>query len=106
MIIAFFVFVQINTSRFSQAADLVSSASGLACAHECGPGYECRFGVCQRKECTQDCNDIPKQQLCGSNGVTYDNMCEFEKARCELEQNIHKLYDGICKLMEYKHMYV
>lgn len=87
----------INTFRLSQAvSDLVSSASGLTCIHECGPGYECKYGLCQRKQCTQDCKDAPKQQLCGSNGVTYNNPCEMEKARCVEALDITKLYDGVC----------
>ena len=100
----FFAFVQINTFRLSQAvSDLVSSASGLTCIHECGPGYECKYGLCQRRQCTQDCKDAPKQQLCGSNGVTYNSLCEMEKARCVEALDITKLYDGVCKLMEWMH---
>lgn len=93
--------MQINTFRLSEAVDLVSSASGLTCIHECGPGFECKFGLCKRIECTQDCKDVAKSQLCGSNGVTYNNVCELEKARCELTMNITKLYDGVCKLLMY-----
>ena len=67
---------------------------------ECGAGYECKLGICRRKQCTQDCSGVPKQQLCGSNGVTYKNMCELDKAKCELAREINKVYDGICKLMD------
>ena len=87
-----------STFRLVETVDLVSSASGLTCVHECSPGFECKFGMCQRIQCNQDCKDVAKNQLCGSNGVTYDNMCELEKARCELTQNIiEKEYDGVCK---------
>ena len=89
--------MQINTFRLIEAADLVSSASGLMCPHDCSPGFECKSGACQRIQCNQDCKDEAKNQLCGSNGVTYNNMCELEKARCELTQNIEKEYDGVCK---------
>ena len=82
-----------------QAVDLVTSATNLTCPHECEPGSECRFGVCRLVQCTQNCSTVPTQRLCGSNGVTYNNMCELEKARCELRQNIEKLYNGICKLI-------
>ena len=104
--IFFFAFVQINTFRFSQAVDLVASASGFTCVPECGPGFECKLGICKRKQCTQDCSGVAKQQLCGSNGITYNNMCELEKAKCELAREINKVYDGICKLMEYIRMHV
>ena len=96
--------MQINTFRLSEAVNLASSASGLACPHECEPGFECKNGVCQRMQCNQDCKDEPKSQLCGSNGVTYDNMCELEKERCELVHGVQKLYDGACKLCYNVHL--
>lgn len=33
--------------------------------------------------CIKDCSDVPTSQLCGSNGKTYENMCQFENAKCE-----------------------
>ena len=90
--------MQINTFRLSQAVDLISSASGYTCLPECGPGFECKLGLCKRKQCNQDCNDVPKQLLCAENGVTYNNTCELEKVKCELAQEIDIIYNGTCKL--------
>ena len=37
--------------------------------------------------------------MCGSNGVTYSNQCELEKAKCELMQDISLEHTGACEQM-------
>ena len=39
--------------------------------------------------------------VCGSDGVTYDNTCELQKASCEQEKHIKVMMNGSCGEMEY-----
>ena len=66
------------------------------CTPACGVGYECELGWCQRQQCSTNCSDVAMQLVCGSNGVTYNNMCELERARCELAYDIKVYYTGAC----------
>lgn len=80
------------------AESLIPPVDNIPCLHECPPGYECRYGICKPQDCTQleDCSSEPVELVCASNGVTYNNLCEVERARCELRQDIKYLYDGTC----------
>ncbi|XP_056008873.1 LOW QUALITY PROTEIN: agrin-like [Ostrea edulis] len=68
-------------------------------AHDgpCGDGHEsCRTKLCgQNQRCVEEnghvlcinnpckvCQGEPFNPVCGSNGVSYNNMCELEKANC------------------------
>ena len=53
-------------------------------------------GLCTRQQCSRDCSGEERQVVCGSNGVTYNNPCELEKARCELRQDISVYKKGPC----------
>ncbi|XP_023932250.1 agrin-like isoform X3 [Lingula anatina] len=50
-------------------------------------------GVCTCKTCPDD--DKP---VCGSNGITYPNLCKLEKENCELKRSVkvNKSHDGHC----------
>ena len=67
------------------------------CIPECGAGYECVTGLCVRQQCSTDCSGEERQVVCGSNGVNYNNLCELEKARCELALDISLESHGPCK---------
>lgn len=41
----------------------------------------------------QPCHGV--NPICGTNGQSYDNECEFEKAKC-LDGNVHVKHLGIC----------
>ncbi|XP_071517319.1 serine protease inhibitor dipetalogastin-like isoform X2 [Panulirus ornatus] len=52
-------------------------------------------GVCEEDEgCHKNC-DILYQPVCGSDGVTYDNRCLFDIAKC-FNNRITVEYEGIC----------
>ena len=82
-----------------QDALLGTSASGYSCTPECVPGFECVLGHCQRQQCETNCSGDPTKgkEFCASDGNTYDSMCELERAKCELQQDITVEYTGACK---------
>lgn len=93
----FYYIIIIVMLSFFLKITLIRCQDTIECNPPCSAGYECRFGICQRMQCTQNCTDVSVQRICGSNGVTYDNMCELNKSRCELAQDITMLYEGQCK---------
>ncbi|XP_025092681.1 agrin-like [Pomacea canaliculata] len=43
------------------------------------------------------CDDyFQLDQQCGTDGITYNNMCEFSKAHCQL-RNLHIAHTGVCE---------
>lgn len=80
-----------------QAQSLEVSASGSACLQDCGPGYQCVSGKCERKICNINCNNQPDELVCGSNGNTFKNRCEIDKKNCESGTTITVEYTGACK---------
>ena len=80
-----------------------SSESGrffMECG-ECPPGEICAekedgTKYC-KKECLQDCTGVSESYVCASNGKTYQNSCEMEKAACEENRAITVEYPGHCK---------
>ncbi len=45
--------------------------------------------------CGNSCEPIVRP-VCGSNGLTYDNLCEMKKFACNKSENITAKYIGIC----------
>lgn len=47
--------------------------------------------------CPKDCsNNSTVEEICGSDGQTYANMCEFEKAQCN-DEVLVVISDGPCE---------
>ncbi|XP_061198036.1 ovomucoid-like [Saccostrea echinata] len=45
----------------------------------------------------QDCSTFEEEVVCGSDGVTYHNSCEFAKAECHGHgHNLHAVHSGPC----------
>nr|XP_022336606.1 agrin-like isoform X7 [Crassostrea virginica] len=55
---------------------------------QCGPNQRCveenGLVLCIRNPC-KDCEGEPFNPVCGTNDVSYDNLCELEKANCTSE---------------------
>ena len=95
-----FEILSFNQIALVSCQGLIPTEDNIPCPHDCGPGYKCQYGLCRRQNCTldYDCSGEPVELVCASNGVTYDSLCELEKARCELEQDIEYYYHGTCML--------
>ena len=52
------------------------------------------FPVCPRRSCTKE-----RKPVCGTNGQTYQNRCNFEVARCKSNGKIELKHDGVCNRM-------
>ncbi|XP_063584887.1 agrin-like isoform X3 [Penaeus indicus] len=55
---------------------------------------ECKGRVTE--SCDYGCPDN-YDPVCGSNGVTYSNLCELERANCQSDEEITVAYEGECK---------
>ncbi|CAL4100757.1 unnamed protein product, partial [Meganyctiphanes norvegica] len=42
------------------------------------------------------CYDVPKESVCGSNGITYVSKCELSRMNCLMDQDIAIEYIGSC----------
>jgi len=45
--------------------------------------------------CQENCEPVIKP-VCGSNGKTFNNLCELKKYGCELNEDITAIYFGVC----------
>lgn len=55
-----------------------------------------------RCECVKSCPDFENQQ-CGNDGVTYKNMCFYEKEVCETQNaDLSIVHAGACYRMYYQ----
>ena len=63
-------------------------------------GHRCSFygycddtGMCHCPKCDASAGT---QQVCGSDGVTYENECQLQKFACTEKKMIHKKSEGAC----------
>lgn len=63
----------------------------------CLPGEECTVSVygLARCECPPACEPVMRP-VCGSDDVTYDNLCELHRAVCLRQADIVVSYVGVC----------
>jgi hypothetical protein len=57
------------------------------------------YSFALEKYCFRPCPMI-YQPLCGSDGKTYSNKCEFEVADCLSDEGIKKIHDGECSKVD------
>ncbi|XP_052338523.1 agrin-like isoform X4 [Oncorhynchus keta] len=86
-----------------------------SCEEECGSGgsasgvESCEQDRCRtfggswdedteddRCVCDFDCNRVPRNLVCGSDGKTYSNECEMKKASCERQRHLLIQNHGPC----------
>ncbi|XP_072011994.1 agrin isoform X5 [Engystomops pustulosus] len=90
-----------------------------SCEDECGSGTagsgsgedsECEQDRCRRYGgswdedaeddrciCDFTCHAVLRNQVCGSDGITYSNDCELKKTRCERRQDLYVAGQGPCR---------
>lgn len=73
---------------------------------QCGPFQEChinKFGIasCQ---CPPGCEPVMRP-VCGSDGQTYNNLCELQRNSCLMRRMVNVLYNGQCGKMRKHKLY-
>ncbi|CAB1336887.1 unnamed protein product, partial [Coregonus sp. 'balchen'] len=93
----------------------IEVAKPSSCDEECGSGgsasgvESCEQDRCRtfggswdedteddRCVCDFDCNRVPRNLVCGSDGKTYSNECEMKKDRCERQEHLLIQNQGPC----------
>ena len=46
-------------------------------------------------ECPIDICPLEKEEVCGTDGTTYNNLCELNKAKCK-DSSVAVAYEGEC----------
>ena len=67
--------------------------------HECQYGGQCVVDDYNRPicSCEEVCNDmIDFKKLCGTDGITYKNLCEMKRLSCDQQRDIKVNYTGSC----------
>ena len=76
------------------------------CPNACN-GVECKlYGECRTKVetgeaeclCPDQCSlaDLGTERVCGSDGESYQNVCEMKKVSCQMKKEISVSYYGLC----------
>ena len=74
------------------------STEPTACAKvKCQYYADCRVsGDVAQCVCPGNCDSVPKAQLCGNDGQTYESICHMKQASCQKKELVLKAYDGEC----------
>ncbi|XP_050719892.1 agrin-like isoform X2 [Eriocheir sinensis] len=85
--------LKVASCHKQQFVTVASSGDCDLCKHvNCKFGARCEAGRCI---CPTDC-PATREPVCASNGVTYANECEMQKASCEVEGGLRVTFVGEC----------
>ncbi|XP_045102495.1 agrin-like isoform X4 [Portunus trituberculatus] len=85
--------LKVASCRKQQFVTVASSGDCDLCKHVvCKYGARCEAGRCI---CPTQCPDT-REPVCASNGLTYANECEMQKAACEVEGGLRVTFVGEC----------
>ena len=97
---------ELERSACSNNDSELKKISGGPCPNACN-GVECQFyGDCRTKVetgeaeclCPDQCSlaDLGTERVCGSDGESYQNVCEMKKVSCQMKKEISVSYYGLC----------
>ena len=98
-----FFLIGVNTC-YVFPSDSLDPCVGLKCPPGglCVPSHDGKVAACRCPgSCANHGDSVGSKPVCGSDAVSYDNMCELKKSSCTRNREILIKYQGKCGMYHF-----